>query len=294
MSLALTSLYAQQFATDTKLLLQQKGSKLESKVMKGSYVGKQASPVDQVGAISMSPVNGRFQAMGRTDAPVDRRWILPADYELNQLVDSFDKLRIISNPQSVYAQNAAYAAGRQIDDVIIAAMFGTALTGETASTSTSFLAANQVAVGFGGTGNLSLNVPKIREAKRLLMSNEVDFDTEEVTMVVTSKEHDALLSEVQIASLDYNDRPVLVEGRVTRFLGINIVTCERLPLNGSSFRRIPVFAKSGFMFGTWDGDFKTSISQRNDLSGEPWQIYLSQTIGATRLEEKKFVELVCA
>lgn len=293
MSANLPSLYAQQFSSNIQLLLQQKGSKLRDLVMTGSHVGKQASPVDQIGSISMQPVTGRFQAMGRVDAAVDRRWVFPSDFDLPQMIDSFDKLRLLTDPQSAYVQNAVYAAGRKMDDLIIAAIFGTAKTGETGATSTVFSSSNQVSASFGASAATGLTVAKLREAKRLLMSYEVDLDNDPLTCIVTAKQHDNLLAEAQVISTDFNDKPVMVEGKITRFLGINIVHCERLTQNGSSQYRVPVFAKSGMYLGLWN-DIKTSISQRHDLQGEPYQSYVYMTAGATRLEENKFVELPCA
>lgn len=293
MSLNIPTHFVQQYSSNIQLLLMQKGSKLRPYVMTGSHVGKQASPVDQIGAINMQLVTGRFQAMGRVDAPTDRRWVFPSDYDLNQLIDSFDKLRLLTDPNSSYVQNAVYAAGRQFDDLIIDAFFGTAKTGETGSTSTTFPAANQVAVGFGASGNTGLTVAKLREAKRLLMGYEVDVETDTLTAVVTAKQHDDLLAEAQVISTDFNSMPVMVEGKITRFLGINIIHCERLDTDANSYRRVPVFAKSGMYLGVWN-DMMTDIDRRKDLQSMPWQAYLTMTAGATRLEENKTIEIKCS
>lgn len=292
MSVNLPNHYVMQFATNIQLLLQQKGSKLRQLVMTGSHVGKQASPVDQIGQIAMQPVTTRFAAMGRVDAPVDRRWVYPSDFDLPQLIDTFDKLRLLIDPSSSYVQNAVYAAGRQMDDLIIDAFFGTAKTGEQGGTSTTFPAAQQVAVNHGAASNTGLTVAKLREGKKILMAAEVDLDSDPLTCVVTAEQHDNLLAEAQVISTDFNDRPVLVDGKISRFLGINFVHCERLDVDGSSYRRVPLFAKSGMYLGLWD-DVKTDISQRKDLQGLPWQAYVTMTAGATRLEEKKIVEIKC-
>lgn len=293
MSINIPTFYVQQYSTNIALLLQQKGSKLRQAVMSGAHVGKQASPVDQIGAIAAQKVTSRYAPMGRVDAPTDRRWVFPVDYDLPQLIDQFDKLRLITDPSSSYVQNAVMAMGRAMDDEIISAFFGTAKTGEQGATSTTFPSGQQVAVNFGAAANTSLTVAKLREAKRIMMANEVDLEADAITVVVTAKEHDNLLSEAQVTSLDFNDKPVLVEGKVARFLGMNIIHCERLALDGSSYRRVPVFAKSGMHLGIWN-DIQTSVSQRHDLQGEPWQAYCLGTFGATRLEEKKIVEIKCA
>ena len=58
MSINIPTWYVQQYSTNIQLLLQQKGSKLAGAVMRGTHVGKQASPVDQVGAINAQKVTG--------------------------------------------------------------------------------------------------------------------------------------------------------------------------------------------------------------------------------------------
>lgn len=300
MSVNLPDHYVMQFASNVELLLQQKGSKLRNAVMSGSHVGKQASPVDQIASISASRVTQRFADMPRTDATVDRRWVFPVDYDVNQMIDSFDKLRLVTDPSSKYVENAVYALGREIDDEIISAFFGTAKTGEQGATSTSFLAGNVVGVNTGGTDS-GMNVPKLRAAKKLLMSHEVDLDNDPIYCAITSKEHDELLNEIQVISSDFNggERPVLQDGKVTRFLGINFIHCERLATeadgtddqSGSSVQ-IPMWAKSGMYLGIWN-DIEKDISQRKDIQGLPWQAYLKMTIGATRLEEKKIVKIWC-
>lgn len=285
--------FAEQFATNIQLLLQQKGSRLRDKVMSGPHVGKQASPVDQVGAIEMQDVTTRFAPMGRVDAPLDRRWVYPSDADLPQLIDSFDKLRLLIDPSSTYVQNAVYAAGRKIDKTILGGFNGTNQTGETGATAVTLPSAQKIAVGFGASsGNTGLTVAKLREAKRILMAADVDLEADPLYCAVNATEHDSLLGEAQIISTDYNDQAVLVEGRLMRFLGINFVHTELITTNGSSQYLVPVWAKSGLYLGVW-GDVATSISVRHDLQGEPWQAYVKMTVGGTRLEEKKCVQITC-
>jgi hypothetical protein len=110
-----------------------------------------------------------------------------------------------------------------------------------------------------------------------------------------------LLAEAQIVSTDFNskDKPVLQDGKISRFLGMNFVWCERVTsicigtddATGTSVG-IPVFVKSGLYLGTW-AEVETDITQRRDLKLLPWQIYLSVMIGATRLEKKKIKRIWC-
>ena len=178
MSINLPTIFAQQFATNVQLLLQQQGSRLRPFVMSGMHVGKQASPVDQIGKVEMQDVTTKYQPIGRVDAPTARRWCVPTDHDLNQIVDTFDQLKMLTDPKSSYVQNAVHAAGRKIDSKLLAAMNGTAKTGETGSTDTVLPSGQKVVVGFGAAADTGLTVAKLREAKRLLMAANVDIDRE--------------------------------------------------------------------------------------------------------------------
>lgn len=293
MSINLPTHYVQEYATNVSLLLQQKGSKLRDTVTTGSHVGKAASPVDQIGKVEMQAVTSRFSPMGRVDAPTDRRWVYPSDFDLPQLIDSFDKLRLINDPTSSYSTNAMMAAGRKVDTVILSAVLGTAKTGEAGGTSTSFTSGNEVGVSIGGS-NSKLNVAKLREARRLMMSKFVDLEAEMPVIAITAYDHDALLGEIQVVSKDYNGgTPVLKDGKITEFMGFRFVHCELVETvcAGSSKVTLPIWVKSGMYLGMWD-DVSASVSQRNDLQGEPWQLYTKMTVGATRLEEDRVFSIV--
>ena len=152
--------------------------------------------------------------------------------------------------------------------------------------------AQDVAVNFGAAGNVGLTVAKLREAKRILMAGELDLDFEVLTCAVKAKQHDNLLAEIQVISLDFNERPVMQEGKVTRFLGINFKHTELIGNDGSN-DEVPVYAKSGMCLGVWN-ETSADVTQRKDLAGLPWQVYVFGTYGATRKEAKKIVRIDCA
>lgn len=286
--------YVQQFSSNVKLLLQQEGSRLRSAVMSGSHYGEQASPVDQYGAVNANKVVGRYNPMPNTEAPTDRRWVLPSDYDLNQLLDSFDKLRLIVDPSSVYVKNAVNALGRAMDAEVLTAVFGTNQTGKSGGTATAFGTSQVVGVNQGAASATNLTVAKLREAKRILMARNVDPKTEELWAVINATAHDSLLAEAQVISTDFNDRPVLVNGMVEQFLGIKFIVTELLTTgtddqSGTS-TQIPVWCKSGMYLGIWS-DIVTDVSDRKDLQGIPKQVYVKGTFGATRLEENKIVKI---
>lgn len=294
MSFEVSTHFVQEYKNNIDLLLQQRGSKLRGAVTMDTYTGKAGKVVEQVGAVSASKRTGRHQDMPITSTPADARWVFPTDYDVADLIDNEDKLRMIVDPTSAYAMNQAYALGRAMDDEIITAFFGTALTGENGTTSTTFDSTNQqVAVDVGAGAATGLNVAKLREGKKILMANEVDIDFDPLFCGITAEQHDDLLAETQAISLDYNDRPVLVDGRITSFMGFNFIHIERLGVDSSSYRRVPIWARSGMHLGLWN-DINTAITIREDKRGRPYQVYTMGTCGATRLEEGKVVEVLCS
>ncbi len=299
MSVNAPQFFAVQYATNIQLKLQQKGSHLRPHVMSGSYVGKSAQVVEQIDAVSMQPVTTRFAPMGRVDAAMDSRWVYPSDFDLPQYVDNFDKLRMLTDPQSKMVEDAVAAAGRSIDDVLLAAFKGTNKTGIDGGTSTvrTDNGGADVAVNWGSSADCGLTVAKLRKAKLILMANQVDLASDQIICVVNAATHDNLLAEIQVVNTDYNSQngvPVLQDGIIKRYLGIDFVYCERLLLDATDTDAtiVPVYAKSGAHLGLWN-DISTSISIRHDLQSEPYQTYVYMTCGGTRLEEKKFAHILC-
>lgn len=284
------NLAVQQYTTNVRLLVQQMGSRFRDTVINGQHFGKQAAVVDQFQAVSALKVSSRYAPIVPSEVLNDRRWAFPVDYHFPALVDNFDKLRLLIDPMNSYAQSAAAAMGRAMDDEIIAAFFGDSKTGETGSTTTSFLSANQIAYNFGGATGLT--VAKLIEARKILMGYDVDLEAEPIFCGISAKQHANLLNEIQVVNTDYNGEAVLVSGRIQSFLGINFIHSERLPTNGSGYRRIPLYVKSAMHLGIWN-DINADISRRLDLTSLPYQIYTSGTFGATRTEEKRIVEIVC-
>src|SRR5665213_2752242 len=129
MSENLYELFTTQYSTYLELKLQQMGSKLRGKVREGFHVGKMASPINQIAAIQSRAPAGRFAPKNITNADFTRRWVFPADREIDQLIDSYDELRTIVDPKSQYSTIAAMAFGRDWDDSLIAAAFGTSQIG---------------------------------------------------------------------------------------------------------------------------------------------------------------------
>lgn len=283
----------QEYRSNVELLLQQEGSRLADKVTVGSHVGKAASVVEQFGSATAQLKTGRHADTPLLDLSQDKRWVFPLDYEWASLIDNEDQLRALINLTSPYARAGAAAMNRAKDDVILAAIFGTNYTGENGTTSESFgtvgSGAYDVGVNVGGTAS-GLNVPKLQNAIRLLMTANKGELTESVFGAISSYEHDLLLKEMQIANRDYGASAVLVDGKVSRFMGVDFTITERLTITSGN-RLIPIWVKSGMYLGMWN-DLKAEITKRADKSYAT-QVYLAMTLGATRTQLGKQIRVNC-
>lgn len=293
--------FSQSYTTNLQSLLQFQGGKLADKVTTANYTGKAAKAVEQFGKAVPTRNLSRHADTPLTSTPADARWVFPQRYTWADIIDDYDKVRMLVDLQSPYLQNGLNALRRAQDDEILANFFASAQTGENGSTATTFPAGNIVAVNTGGTSS-ALNVAKLRAARKLLMAAAVDLANDPLYIAVNSTDHDALLNEVQVINLDYNIKPVLVDGMIDRFLGFNFIHVEytdsSYPLasaalvNGSSQRLCPVWVKSGMHLGIW-GEPQGKVDQLPNKNYST-QVFAEGYFGATRLEEGRVVQILCA
>ena len=284
MSTNITTAFVQQYTANIQMLSQQMGSLLRDKVRSESVVGKNAF-FDQVGKVTAVLKTSRHSDTPQIDTPHARRRVSLADYEFADLIDQQDKVRLLIDPTSSYAQAAAMAMGRAMDDVIITAALGTSFTGETGSTSTTLPSAQKIAE----AGTDGLTIAKLRTAKEKFDLASVDPSIQRY-MIVSPRQITDLLGTTSVTSSDFNTVKALVQGEVDSFMGFKFITSNRLSIE-SSKRKCIAFASDGIALGVGK-DVSARIDERADKSYAT-QVYYCMSIGATRMEEEKVVEVKC-
>ena len=73
-------------------------------------------------------------------------------------------------------------------------------------------------------------------------------------------------------------------------MGMDFILTERLAITSGN-REIPVWVETGMHMGIWQ-DTQAQVTQRADKN-YAWQVYLNQTIGATRLQQGKVIRVLC-
>lgn len=197
MSVNITTAFSQQFSANIQMLSQQKGSLLRSAVSEESVVGEKAF-FDQVGSATAVKRTSRHADTPLSDTPHSRRMVTMDSYEYADLIDNADKVQTLIDPTSSYANAAAYAIGRAMDDAIIEAALGSASTGKTGSTSVAN--ANTVAVGSPAAG---LTIAKLVAAKKTLDEGSVDPSIPRY-IAVSPEQVEDLLNSTTVTSADFN------------------------------------------------------------------------------------------
>ena len=287
MSQQITTAVVQQYSANVQMLSQQMGSRLRDAVRLETVVGKNAF-IDQIGSVSAQLRTSRHADTPQIDTPHQRRRLSIASYEFADLIDDQDKVRMLIDPTSSYAQAAAAAMGRAMDDVIIAAALGTASTGETGSGSATLDAtANMVG---SASSNDGLTVAKLTEAKRKMDLNDVDPSIPRY-IAVGPKQIEDLLGSTTVTSSDFNTVKALVQGDVDTFLGFQFIMTNRLSVDSNDIRSCFAWAEDGITLGIGK-DVQARIDERND-KGYATQVYYCMDIGAVRMEESKVVKIFC-
>lgn len=285
MSTQITTAFVSQFSSNIQMLSQQMGSLLRNAVDVETVTGEKAF-FDQVGSAAAVLRTSRHADTPLIETPHSRRMVTMSDYEYADLIDDQDKVRLLVDPTSTYSRAAAAAMGRAMDDAIIAAALGTALTGKDGGTSTAFATAtNQIAASATG-----LTLAKLISAKEILDAGDVDPSIPRY-IVVSPKQITNLLNSTTVTSSDFNTVKALAMGEINSFVGFNFIVSNRLGVDGSSARRVIAFAGDGIKLAI-GREPVARIDERADKSYAT-QIYYAMTLGSTRMEEKKVVEVLC-
>lgn len=307
MSSFVTEHMVKQFSSNVYHLSQQKGSRLRP-LARIETLNGESGFFDSYGPVEAQEKVGRHSDTTYQETPHYRRRVTMSDYFWADLVDKEDKLRLLHDPESQYAKAAMMAMGRKMDDILISSALGTSYAGKEGGTSVA-LPDTQKIGSFSGGASSGLNVRTLRAVKKQFAQNEVDSD--ELYFVLQAEQIDNLLGETEVTSSDYAAIKALVNGEVNTFMGFNFIRLERLPVttaiqnfnaaNGvvggagvdniaAGARRAFAFTKSGIMLAL--GADVTGRVDELPAKHYTKQVYASMSMGGTRLEEEKVVEIL--
>lgn len=284
MSFQVTEAFVQQFSANFLHLAQQTESRLQSRVRVEPNIVGDSKKINRIGATAAQKKVTRHGDTPLIETPHSTRWIDLDDYEWADLVDQLDKKKMLSSPESDYLKAGVAAMNRSKDDVIYAAMRGSA---RTSSGTTALPAAQKIAVGAAG-----LTKAKIITARKLFRANEADEENGETLYHMYSSEAlEDVLGDTTLTSADFMSVQMLQNGNLKgKWAGFEWVPYERAT-KVTNDRFLCSWAKSGVALGI-GAEIMTRLTERADKS-YALQPFASMSIGAVRVEEAKVVETSC-
>lgn len=260
-------------------------------ILAGGIVGA-SKAMERVGKVDAYDITSRHADTRYVETPHSRRWLDLTDKGAAELVDEMDEIRLLADPKSKYPKIMVQALNRAKDDVIYAAVRGTARTGS----GTQVLPSAQK-IAEGGTG---LTLAKLLTAKELLDAAEIEADegqdmtgqgpTPSRVIACSSKQLTNLYGTTEIKNIDYNSVKALAEGQINTFLGFRFIRSERLAKTGTT-RYAVAWCKPAVALGIGK-DIVTSIDTL-PTKNYSVQVYARMSIGAVRLEDEGVVEIGC-
>lgn len=312
MSNSVSVAFIETFRSNIIMLAQQKGSRFQGKVRMETQASK-TDYYERVGSVDAQEITTRHGDTPILNTPHTRRALTLIDAEYGDMIDKMDRVRLLIRPDDAYVKAAVWALGRKKDDQLIAAALGNAFGGETGGTAVALPAAQKMAAHDGSTtSGVNLNVKTLRKCAEKFDANDIDPDMPKYFAFASSQKQ-ALLAETEVSSADYNSIRTLVAGEIDSFMGFKFVRSERLvrsstditynvvngtygsgtgTITAANSRRCFAWVEDGLIMALGQ-ETAAKIAERADKRFGT-QIYVSQSVGATRIEDTKVVEVVCS
>ena len=270
MSLSVDQVFIKQFEADVHLAYQQMGTKLRSTIRSKSGVVGTSTTFQKVGKgiASTKSRHGIVPVMNLNHTPVE---CTLQDYYAGDWVDALDELKTNVDERRVVASAGAYALGRKTDELIIAAMNN--------------------ATQYVGDYSTGLTKTLIMSALEILNTNDVPDDGRRFA-VVGVHQWNELLKISEFVSADYvgNATP-LVDGCESRkWLGINWILCNSLPLANSDDRDCFIYHASSIGHACGQ-EVKTDITWHGERASHFISNSMSQ--GAVLIDGEGIVRIKC-
>jgi len=302
MSMQIPIAFVDQFKANILLLSQQKPSLLRG-CCRPEQVTGDTMYVERIGPKDAQPRGARHGATPISDADHTRRKLTMMDYVVPaDIIDKPDRLKMLIDPQSVYAQNQVFSLNRVIDDVIIAALGGRAYGGHAGETiienydvGECRLVESDGSVEAAGsdhdaTTDTQLTIAKLLTCKQLLDDAEID-ESRQRYFLTNPYNINQLLNTTEVKSADYNTVKALAQGKVDTFMGFKFLKSTRLLGDAvdTTVRSCYAFAQDAIVLAV--AEEPTVSIDVLPMMLNSTQVYSTLSIGATRVEGPAVVEI---
>lgn len=284
MAITIDSAFIEEYDGLVRHLAQQGATLIRPHVMEVSSMGEGYN-FERLGATEAVEKTTRRAATAYVDDIWTRRRAVPKTFNHTMTIEQEDKVQMLVDPQSSYAESQAKAMARAIDNEIIAAVTRDADDG---AGGTVALPAGQI-VG-DGTGEISFDV--VTEVQEKFMANTINPD-EPKCFVVGPKQVRKLLQLTQVTSSDFVQQQALQQlsstGIVPSWMGFTWVVSTLL--NAPDVGELDCFAMTKKALGlAINADTFTRIGE-DPAHSYMIQVFSQWTMGAVRVEDEQVVRI---
>lgn len=272
--------YIQEFDSQIILLAQQKFSKLIG-LVNADQQSSQTEYYRTFGTVSSTLDAAKGASTTYAGGVSDKRALTLGRITVADLISREDIIKMGQDPSPVLQEAFAAEIGRQIDIKILAALTGTAVAG---SGNVALPGGNALAVDYSTTGtNSALTMNKVRAIVRLF--NEAEVDENDRIAVVSPGALQSLLKDNTVTSSDWNNIKPLVDGSLTRWMGMTWVQSNRLTRAAS--KDTNVFFHKNALKCAWGNDGLGVYTNIREVPGKTTdkEIISDVFFGAVRLQE---------
>lgn len=312
MSFEIPVAFVEQYRANILLLSQQKVSRLRVTCQEESVTGRTFYG-ERIGATAGADIEERHGDTPLISTPHSRRRGSMVDWDWSDRIDEMDRIKLITDPQSTYVQNAIAAANRRIDTHIISALGGTAAAGQSGGTTINNYDADECRLvrsdgvvetagsDFTAAVSTGLTIAKLLTVKQLL--DEGDIDPERQRYFVTNPYNiNQMLNATEIKNADYNTVKALAQGQINTFMGFKFIMLQNYQdaTKGHLIESTVEAAGEAIECYAWaQGAIKLGVGKEIQTSVDvlplkrySTQVYMRHSFGAVRVEGPAVVEIL--
>jgi hypothetical protein len=226
-----------------------------------------------------------------------RRQLAMREFRTTILLDEFDDVSTLIDPQSNYARHIAAAMNRQKDRIIAAAAFATVKTGRNFGTNVTFANDDGLTVLANVGSTTGLNYDKLLNIHENFINNNVGVEmAEDMYVLSAGQQNTNLMNETELTSGDFSREYAVEKGKVANAAGLDVIVfsgTDSQPILSKSGndRNCIALAKGGIKFGV-SKEMSIKINERPDKNNLI-QLQASMFIGAVRCDGRRVQKVIC-
>ena len=282
MAITIDSAFIQEYEDNVRHLAQQSDVRIRPHVYEVSS-GGEAYNFERLGPSEAEEKTGRRQETNFIDDDWSRRVATPRTFNHTMTIEHEDKVQMLVDPESTYAQSQGNAMRRAYDRILIEAAVGDALDGE--GNAVTYPPSQLV-----GDGTVPISFDMVTAVQEIFMKNEIMPDEAKV-MVVGPTQVRKLMQLTEQTSSDYVQVQALQRyGMVPNWMGFTWVVSNLLEADViDTDLRCFACTKRGIGLAVNQDTF-TRITE-NPSFQYMIQVFSQWTAGAVRTEDEHVVQL---